>query len=75
MLAVGFMNLLFFYFGMKINSDKKLDITMPVLNPVHKYKEYKEKEEWKKEQERLDTIMQNINCYDGTSIGQKDLPM
>ena len=26
------------------------------------------------EQEKIDTILQNIERYDGTSIGQKDVP-
>lgn len=74
-LVVGIMNLLFFYLGLKLSRKERLDIRLPDLNPINKYKEHKEKEEVKREQEKLDVIMQNIDHYDGTPNGQKDIPM
>lgn len=48
------------------------------LNPIEAYKEHKEKNEQKKtndlKQRRLATMLENINKYDGTSRGQKDIP-
>ena len=47
------------------------EIRLP--NPVEKAKAFKESQEYKKEQEALDTMMYNIDVYDGTSLGQKDI--
>ena len=74
-LAVSGMNLLSFYLGSKLSSHEKIDVKLPNLNPISKYKECKETQEAKKELERNNIIMQNIDNYDGTSNGQKDVPM
>ena len=47
------------------------DIRLP--NPVEKVQSFKDSQEYKKEQEALDTMLHNINVYDGTSLGQKDI--
>ena len=47
-------------------------INMP--NPLQAYREHKEREEDRKEIERLEIIMENIEKYDGTGAGQKDVP-
>lgn len=48
------------------------------LNPIEAYKEHKEikkqADEYNLEQRQLATMMDNINNYDGTSTGQKDIP-
>ncbi len=74
-LAVGGINLLSFYLGSKLCRNEELDIRLPNINPIKKHKEYKEKKEVKREQEKMDVIMQNIDNYDGTSNGQKDVPI
>jgi len=73
--SIGILNLLTFYFGFKAGKEEEIvneEIKMP--NPIEIYKKHKENQEIKKEQERIDTIMQNINNYDGTSNRQKDIP-
>lgn len=72
-LAVSGMSLLSFYLGAKLGS-KENGITLPNLNPITKLEEHKEKKEEQKERERLDIIRQNIDNYDGTAEGQKDIP-
>ena len=47
------------------------DIKLP--NPVEKVKTFKETQEYKKEQEALDTMLYNIDVYDGTGLGQRDI--
>lgn len=58
-----------------IGSDRKF---RPKLNLVESYKEHKEiKEQIENknlEQKQTKTMMENINNYDGTSLGQKDIP-
>lgn len=44
-------------------------------NPLQAYREHKEREEEKKEVERLEIIMENIENYDGTGAKQKDVPI
>lgn len=75
-LTVGAMCIISFTVGAKIGQKvvKGEDIKLPTINPVEMYREHEERREAKKEQDRLDTILQNIESYDGTSAGQKDVP-
>ena len=49
------------------------------LNPIEAYKEHKEQKEQSKaydlKQRQFATMMENVENYDGTSRGQKDIPM
>lgn len=49
-------------------------IQTPELNPVKVIQEQKDKRQARWEQSKLDTILENIESYDGTSRGQKDVP-
>lgn len=53
---------------------KKEEITMPDVNPVSIVNKQIEKHEIKKEQDLLNIMMDNIDNYDGTGAGQKELP-
>lgn len=53
---------------------KKEEITIPNINPVTAINKQIEIKEEKKEQDLLDIMMANIDNYDGTGIGQKDIP-
>ena len=44
------------------------------LNPIQAYKEHKSNKEVEKEQERLKVMLENVDRYDGTGLGQKDIP-
>lgn len=44
------------------------------LNPIQAYKEHKSNKEVEKEQERLSVMMENVNNYNGSASGQKDIP-
>ena len=69
-----------FIVGAKVGqkASKGEDIEIPVTNPVTAWQEHHARKqaqrEAQKEQERLDTILQNIDNYDGTAEGQKDVP-
>ena len=43
-------------------------------NPVKAIKEHKASKETKAEQDRISTILQNIENYDGTANNQEDVP-
>lgn len=47
------------------------EIKLP--NPVEKVQTFKESQEHRKEQEAVETMLYNIDVYDGTGLGQKDI--
>lgn len=58
--------------GQKIVKGEEVKISLP--NPVQKINEYREKKEVEKELDKLDIITENIDNYDGTGLGQKEIP-
>ena len=56
------------------NVKKDKDIELPNLNPLKAIRERQQHKEQKKEQDKLETIMRNIEAYDGTSNRQEDIP-
>ena len=75
-LTVGFLNVCCFILGAKIGQKvvRGETIETPLKNPLELVSEAKSNFEYRKEQERLQTISDNIDNYDGTGIGQKDIP-
>lgn len=65
-----------FFIGAKTGQtvSKGKDIEVPNINPVKLYREHVERQEADKERDKLEAIMHNIEVYDGTSVGQKDIP-
>lgn len=76
--SIGFMNILCFFIGarvgQKVVNNKELNLPNPIKTIKEDIQAYEETREAVKEQERLDTIAYNIDAYDGTSIGQKEIP-
>jgi hypothetical protein len=74
-LAVGILNIGCFLIGSKIGQKvaKGEDIELPSLNPLKAYREAQDRKQAEKEADKLDTILQNIEAYDGTSARQKDV--
>ena len=64
-----------FFMGAKIGQtvSKGEDIKTPSLNPMKAVREHQAKQEAQREQNKLDTIMRNIEAYDGTSRHQEDV--
>lgn len=75
-LTTGALCVMCFWLGAKISQTvmNGKEIEAPELNPMEKYREYREKKEEEKERKRLETILSNIESYDGTGAGQKDIP-
>lgn len=69
-------NIICFLIGAKVGQkvSKGEDIKLPNMNPVEAYKKREARKEAEVELDRISTIMQNIESYDGTSYGQKDVP-
>ena len=75
-LSVGLICLSCFLMGAKVGqtASNGEPIETPKVNPMKIYREREAKRAAQKEEERIDTILQNIEGYDGTSRGQKDVP-
>ena len=74
-MAVGLLVLFALVLGVKIGqaTAKGKDIEWAEIKPMEAIKERKEKREAEHEQERMRTILSNIESYDGTSVGQKEV--
>ena len=74
--VMGLSNVLCFVIGAKVGQTvyRGERIETPVVNPIQAVREHKDKKIAREEQSRIETIMQNIESYDGTSLGQKDVP-
>ena len=57
--------------GQKLKNNE--EIKMPEINPVKIVRNEIETFEQRKKQDVYDTIMANIDNYDGTGLGQKDI--
>lgn len=73
---MGLGNIACFVIGAKVGQKviKGEDIKTPTFNPIEAFRGREAKKEADMKQNRLDTIMRNIEGYDGTSKGQEDVP-
>ena len=72
---VGALNVVCFFIGAKVGQTvaKGEPIELPSVNPIEIIREHNDKREAEKEQDRIETIMRNIERYDGTSNGQEEV--
>ena len=75
-MTVGFLCIACFIVGANVGQKvvKGEEVKMPTINPMEAYREREARKEAQREQEKLDTIMRNIESYDGTGMGQEDVP-
>ena len=75
LLALGTLNVVCFFVGAKIGQKvvKGEEIKAPEITIPTPIKDYRAKKQAEYEQDRIDTILANIEAYDGTSVGQKDI--
>ena len=75
-LVVGAMCIVCFIVGAKVGQKvvKGESVELPNLDPFKTYREHEARKEQREEQERVNTILRNIDSYDGTSNGQNDVP-
>ena len=48
-------------------------IETPTVNPMKAYREHKAQKEAEAEKNKIDTILRNIDNYDGTGYGQEEV--
>ena len=65
-----------FVIGAKLGQtvSKGETIDTPTVNPMKLAQERRDRKQAQEEQDRLDTILRNVEGYDGTGRGQKDVP-
>lgn len=75
-LTVGALCIGCFVVGAKVGQTvaKGEDIKLPSVNPLEAFREHESKKEAEYQQSRIDTILRNVENYDGTSNGQEDVP-
>lgn len=76
LLIMGVVSIACFIIGAKVGQavSKGEPIEAPTLNPLKAMQEHADKKQAKAEQERIETIMRNIESYDGTGANQEDVP-
>jgi hypothetical protein len=74
--VMGITNILCFVIGAKVGQKvtNGETVELPNLNPMKAYREHEARQEAEREQDRLNTILRNVEGYDGTSTGQVDVP-
>jgi hypothetical protein len=76
LLVMGATNILCFMVGARVGQKvtKGEEVKLPSVNPMEAIREHQEKKEAQREQDRMDTILRNIESYDGTNAHQEDVP-
>ena len=73
--GLGALNTVCFFIGAKIGQKvvKGEEIKAPEITIPTPIRDYQKKKQAEAEQNKIDTILQNIETYNGTSAGQKDV--
>ena len=73
--VIGAMNIFCFMVGARVGQtvSRGEAVTMPSVNPIEAIREHRENKEAEIERSKVDTILRNIDAYDGTSNGQEDV--
>lgn len=79
-LTIGTLCIVCFYIGTKtgqkvVIGEEIKSPDMSKLNPKKIYNKHQEKKEIEKERNKIETILRNVERYDGTDAGQEDVPM
>jgi hypothetical protein len=77
-LVVSILNGVCFFCGLKVGmsivKDEPIELpSLPSINPIQAYRERQSNKQVEREQEKLATIMENVENYDGTGANQKDV--
>jgi hypothetical protein len=75
-IAVGILNMTCFLMGAKLaqSVENGEPIKLPTMNPMEKIRERQDKKEAQRTRDKFEVLMQNVDNYDGTGTGQKDIP-
>jgi hypothetical protein len=71
---MGIFNLLAFFMGVYTAQKLKNNEEIKLPNPVEKIEEFRETKEAKTKTKAFDIMLENIDTYDGSDAGQKEIP-
>lgn len=76
LLVMGLTNIACFVVGVSVRQkvDKGEEVKLPAANPMEVVRAHQDRKEAEIEKSRVDTILRNIDAYNGTSNGQEDVP-
>lgn len=76
MAVMGLTNILCFVIGAKVGQkvSKGEPVELPSVNPLTAYREHEARKEADRRQDINNTILHNVEVYDGTSTGQMEVP-
>lgn len=76
LLVVGALMVLAFLIGARTaqKAQNNVEITLPNINPINKINELKSEYQMNREQSKFEVELDNINNYNGTALGQKNIP-
>ena len=76
LLVVGALNIACFFVGANVRQkvDKGETLELPKVDLTKPIREREARKEAEADREYYDTIMSNIDNYDGSGLGQKDVP-
>lgn len=76
LLVMGAVNIACFMIGARVGQKvtKGEEIKLPTVNPMELVQEHREKRAAQEERDKVETILRNIESYDGTAYGQEDVP-
>ena len=57
--------------GQAVRNGEKVET--PTVNPMEAYRQHKAQQEAETEKNRIDTILRNIDNYNGTAYGQEEV--
>lgn len=74
-IVTGCMCIWSFIIGAKVGQAVKKGekVETPTVNPMKAYRERREKQEAEMAQNKFDTILRNVDSYNGTAYGQEDV--
>lgn len=73
MSVTSMFNIIAFFIGAKVGQKVSRQEEIKIPNPITVVNDYKEDKKRRKEQEELEIMKYNIDIFDGTGLGQKDI--
>ena len=73
MSVTSMFNIIAFFIGAKVGQKVSRQEEIKIPNPITVVNDYKDDKKRRKEQEELEIMKYNIDIFDGTGLGQKDI--
>ena len=75
-LVAGAINVACFVIGAKVGQtvSRGEEIKMPSVDPLKTIRDREDRKEAEREADRIASILRNVENYNGTSMGQEDVP-